>query len=71
MEKILKHPAIVTGVIVVITLFLGLQIPKVQLDNNNLRFLPERHEAKIIAMLDIAYTHIRHGDFLLYNKTAI
>ena len=48
MEKLFKHPILVITVIAVITVFLGFQLPKVELDNNNLRFLPDGDEAKII-----------------------
>jgi len=48
MEKIFKHPAIIVIIIALITVFLCIQLPKVELDNNNLRFLPEKNEAKII-----------------------
>jgi uncharacterized protein len=40
MQKILKYPWLVTTIIVVITIFFGLQLPKAELENNNLRFVP-------------------------------
>ena len=49
MEKLFKQPAVVVGIIAAITVFLGIQLPKVELDNNNLRFLPEKNQAKIIS----------------------
>jgi len=49
MEKIFKKPALIVGIIAAITLFLGIQLPRVELDNNNLRFLPENNEAKVIS----------------------
>jgi predicted RND superfamily exporter protein len=49
MEKLFKHPALVVGIITIITLFLGFQLPKAELDNNNIRFLPDKNEAKIIS----------------------
>ena len=48
MEKLFKHPAIITGIIAAITLFLGIQLPRVELDNNNLRFVPEDNPARVI-----------------------
>ena len=48
MEKLFKHPAIITGIITAITLFLGIQLPRVELDNNNLRFVPEDNPARVI-----------------------
>ena len=49
MEKLFRRPALVVGIIVVITVFLGLQLPRAQLDNNNMRFLPEGNQSKIIS----------------------
>ena len=49
MEKLLKRPALVVGIIAAITVFLGTQLPRVELDNNNLRFLPDESQAKIIS----------------------
>ena len=49
MEKLFKQPAIIVGIIAVITVFLGIQLPRVELDNNNLRFIPDNHQAKIIS----------------------
>ena len=49
MQKLFKFPALLVGIIAFITLFLGFQLPRAQLDNNNIRFLPESHQAKIIS----------------------
>jgi len=49
MEKLYKHPAIIAGIIFAVTIILGLQLPKVELDNNNIRFLPAGNQAKITA----------------------
>jgi predicted RND superfamily exporter protein len=49
MQKLFKYPALVVGVITVITVFLGLQLPRAELDNNNIRFLPDKNQAKIIS----------------------
>jgi predicted RND superfamily exporter protein len=40
MQKIFKYPWLITAVIVIITIFFGLQLPKAELENNNLRFVP-------------------------------
>jgi len=40
MQKIFKYPWIITAVIAIITIFFGLQLPKAELENNNLRFVP-------------------------------
>ena len=49
MNKLFKHPALVIGIIAAITVFMGIQIPRVELDNNNMRFLPDGNQAKIIS----------------------
>ncbi|MCL2265578.1 MAG: efflux RND transporter permease subunit [Treponema sp.] len=49
MEKLLKKPVIIICIIAAITLFLGIQLPRVELDNNNLRFLPDQNQAKLIS----------------------
>jgi len=49
MKKLFKHPALVVGVITIITLFLGLWVPRAELDNNNIRFLPDKNPAKLIS----------------------
>ncbi|MCL2180498.1 MAG: MMPL family transporter [Treponema sp.] len=48
MEKLLKRPALIICIIAAITVFLGVQLPRVELDNNNLRFVPEGNKARII-----------------------
>ena len=40
MERIYKYPWLIVAVITVITVFFMLQLPKAELDNNNLRFVP-------------------------------
>ncbi|MDR2941345.1 MAG: MMPL family transporter [Treponema sp.] len=40
MQKMYKHPRLIIAVIAVITVFFGWQLPKAELDNNNLRFVP-------------------------------
>jgi len=49
MEKLFKHPALIVGIITIITVFLGLQLPRAELDNNNIRFLPDKNPAKVIS----------------------
>ena len=49
MEKILKFPALVLGIIALVTVFFGFWLPRSQLDNNNIRFLPDKDRAKIIS----------------------
>ena len=40
MDKLYKHPWLIVAVIAAITVFFGLQLPRAQLENNNLRFVP-------------------------------
>jgi len=40
MRKLYNYPWLIIAVIAVITVFFGLQLPKTELDNNNLRFVP-------------------------------
>jgi uncharacterized protein len=49
LEKLFKYPALVVGIITIITVFLGIQLPRAELDNNNIRFLPEKNQAKKIS----------------------
>ncbi|MDR3343809.1 MAG: MMPL family transporter [Treponema sp.] len=49
MERVFRHPWVIVGVIGVITLFFGLQIPRAQLDNNNFRFVPKDDKARRIS----------------------
>jgi len=49
MDKLFKKPSIIVGIIAVITVFLSIQLPKVELDNNNLRFIPDNNEARVIS----------------------
>jgi len=49
LEKLFKHPALLVGIITIITVFLGLWVPRAELDNNNIRFLPDKNPAKIIS----------------------
>jgi predicted RND superfamily exporter protein len=41
MRKIYNYPWLVVAVIAIITVFFGFQLPRAQLDNNNLRFVPK------------------------------
>jgi len=49
MNKLFKHPVYVIAFIAAITVFMGLQIFRAELDNNNMRFLPEKNPARIIS----------------------
>jgi predicted RND superfamily exporter protein len=41
MEKLLKRPRLIIAIVVVVSVFFALQLPRVQLDNNNFRFVPD------------------------------
>ncbi|MDR2444507.1 MAG: MMPL family transporter [Spirochaetaceae bacterium] len=47
MDKLLKHPVIVIAVTAAITLFFAAQLPRAELDNNNIRFVPSHDEARV------------------------
>jgi predicted RND superfamily exporter protein len=49
MVRFFKHPALTLGLIAVISVFFAFQLPRAELDNNNIRFLPEDHEARRIS----------------------
>ncbi|MDR1029694.1 MAG: MMPL family transporter [Treponema sp.] len=49
MEKLFKHPWLIVGIITGITIFFAFQIPRAELDNNNLRFVPQDDEARIVS----------------------
>jgi len=49
LERIFKRPVLVVAVITIITVFFGLWIPRAELDNNNIRFLPDKNPAKLIS----------------------
>jgi len=40
MQKIFKYPWVIIAIIAIITIFFGFQLPKAELENNNLRFVP-------------------------------
>ncbi|MDR2662030.1 MAG: MMPL family transporter, partial [Treponema sp.] len=49
LPKLFKHPVLIVLVIGIITVFFALQLPRASLDNNNLRFVPENDEARVIS----------------------
>ncbi|MDR0290121.1 MAG: MMPL family transporter [Treponema sp.] len=49
MDKLYKYPLVIAGLIAAITIFFVAQLPKVRLDNNNMRFLPNGNQARIIS----------------------
>ncbi|MDR1326670.1 MAG: MMPL family transporter [Treponema sp.] len=49
MERFFKRPALVVGVIALITVFFAVQLTRAELDNNNLRFIPDEDPAHIVS----------------------
>ncbi|MDR2536034.1 MAG: MMPL family transporter [Treponema sp.] len=49
MEKLFRHPWLIIAVIGGITLFFGFQLFRIELDNNNYRFVPEDDEARVVS----------------------
>ena len=49
MKKLFKHPYLIICIVALITIFMGIQIHRVELDNNNMRFLPEKNQARHIS----------------------
>jgi len=47
MEKLFKHPRWIVAIVAAFTVFFALQIPRVQLDNNNFRFVPDKDPERI------------------------
>jgi predicted RND superfamily exporter protein len=46
-ERIFRHPWLIITVIGLITVFFALQLPRVELDNNNIRFVPASDPTRI------------------------
>ncbi|MDR0590197.1 MAG: MMPL family transporter [Spirochaetaceae bacterium] len=46
MEKFFKHPRFIVAGIGIITLFFALQFPRMEVDNNNFRFIPKTDQAR-------------------------
>src|SRR5690554_2663921 len=49
MKRMYQHPGLIIMVILAITTFFILQFPKMELDNNNYRFVPEHDPARLEA----------------------
>ena len=48
MEKIFRYPWLIVLVVLIITVFFALNIPRLELDNNNFRFISENDPARIV-----------------------
>jgi len=49
LESLFSHPYVVVFVIAIITAFFAFQLPRAELDNNNIRFVPENDEARQVS----------------------
>jgi predicted RND superfamily exporter protein len=49
MERFFKRPGLVAGVIALITVFFAFQLTRAELDNNNLRYIPDENPAHIVS----------------------
>lgn len=47
MERFFKHPRLIVIVIAAITVFFALQLPRMELDNNNFRFVPDSDPERV------------------------
>ena len=47
LERLYRHPWLIVIVIAAITIFFAIQLPKAELDNNNIRFIPDDDEARM------------------------
>ncbi|MDR2795837.1 MAG: MMPL family transporter [Spirochaetaceae bacterium] len=47
MDKLLKHPVVIIVITSAVTLFFAVQLPRAELDNNNIRFVPYDDEARV------------------------
>ncbi|MDR2192988.1 MAG: MMPL family transporter [Treponema sp.] len=49
MEKLYKHPSLIVAIIAALTVFFAVQLMRAELDNNNMRFIPQENEARVIS----------------------
>jgi predicted RND superfamily exporter protein len=47
LEKIYRRPLLIVIIISLVTVFFAIQLPRAELDNNNIRFVPEDDEARL------------------------
>jgi predicted RND superfamily exporter protein len=48
MERFFKKPWLVVAALSAVTLFFALQIPHLELDNNNYRFIPKSDPSRVM-----------------------
>lgn len=49
MNFLYKKPKLLLGIIVAITVFFAFQLTRIELDNNNYRFIPKTNPARVIS----------------------
>jgi predicted RND superfamily exporter protein len=49
LRRLFRYPALIVGVIAVVTVFFAFQLPHARLDNNNLRFVPKDDAARALS----------------------
>jgi len=49
LAKLFRYPWLIVLIIGIITVFFAFQLPRAELDNNNIRFVPENDEARQIS----------------------
>ncbi|MDR1256932.1 MAG: hypothetical protein LBJ86_04240, partial [Spirochaetaceae bacterium] len=49
MERFFKRPRVVVAVIAALTAFFAAQLPRAELNNDNIRFVPENDPARLLA----------------------
>ncbi|MDR2371508.1 MAG: MMPL family transporter [Treponema sp.] len=49
MARFFRHPWLITAVIAAVTVFFAFQLPRAELDNNNLRFVPKDNPALLLS----------------------
>lgn len=47
MDKFFRRPWLIVGIVAAITVFFAFQLPRIKLDNNNYRFIPEDNPARV------------------------
>ena len=49
LDKLFKYPAFIVCIIGIITLFFAFQLPNAEIDNNNMRFVPENDQTRLVS----------------------
>jgi predicted RND superfamily exporter protein len=49
MERLYGRPFVIVAVVAAITVFFAAQLPRAELDNNNMKFIPKENESRVVA----------------------